>query len=165
MRNSLFFCETRRSNVFVIRVHHWSFYPVLFWRPQLHTVFQDTLHYFPSVYAKLFLVLFRRKTSKIRIRKKIKRIYTKTTKKEWNKYERIRKKSQEEIKKMENNKTKRNMKRRRRRMRPREWRRRRRRKTNSENNDSLCVLCCLRTLSSGQGYFLQFVRFRQILKA
>ena len=99
MRNSLFFCETRRSNVFVIRVHHWSFYPVLFWRPQLHTVFQDTLHYFPSVYAKLFLVLFRRKTSKIRIRKKIKRIYTKTTKKEWNKYERIRKKAKKRLRK------------------------------------------------------------------
>jgi len=62
-------------------------------------VFQDTLHYFPSVYAKLFLVLFRRKTSKIRIRKKIKRIYTKTTKKEWNKYERIRKKAKKRLRK------------------------------------------------------------------
>jgi hypothetical protein len=134
-----------------------------FCRSQLHTVFLDTEYYFPSIYAKLFLVLFRRKTTKIRIRKRRKRIDTKTAKKEWNKAMKEYKKSKK-IKKMENNKAKRNIKRRRRRMRPRKRRRRRRRKTNNENNDSLCVLCCFRTLSSGQGSFLHFVRFCQNLK-
>ena len=51
------------------------------------------MYYFPSIYAKLFLVLFRRKTTKIRIRKRRKRTDTNTTKKERNKalkeYEKI----------------------------------------------------------------------------
>jgi hypothetical protein len=45
-------------------------------------VFQDTLYYFPSSYAKPFQGLFRRKTTRIRIRKRRKRVDTKTTKKE-----------------------------------------------------------------------------------
>ena len=74
-------------------------------------MFQDTLYYFPSIYDKLFLVLFRRKTSEIRIRKRRKGIDTKTTKKEWNKAMKEYEKGKEEIKKVESNKTERNMKR------------------------------------------------------
>ena len=68
-----------------------------FCRPQFHTAFQDILYYFPSINTKFFLVLFRRKTTKIRIRKKRKMTYTKMTKNEENKAMKEYKKSKKRI--------------------------------------------------------------------
>jgi hypothetical protein len=55
------------------------------------------LYYFPSINAKFFLVLFRRKTTKIRIRKERKRADTKMTKKGENKAMKEYKKSKKRI--------------------------------------------------------------------